>query len=616
MHLSNLKLWNFRKYGNGENINLLRPNLNLDFSEGLNVLVGENDSGKTAIIDAIKLVLKTHSYEWIKISEEDFFRNSNNLRIELIFKGFRDEEARHFTEWLGWEGVGEAAQPYLKLIYDVSKNDYKIFPADIKAGSDNNGHLLTAEAKEYLRITYLKPLRDAKTELVSKKNSRLSQIFQEHKAFKGQNESHYLVEKFRDLNKSIEKYFEGKNNNDEDLLEELMLGKNLKSEIDGYLQSFYDTSKFTEISVTGGDLKGILEKLELLIKDEVNIGLGTLNRLFMASELLHLNKQDWDGVRLGLIEELEAHLHPQAQMQIIESLQSKKNIQLILTTHSPNLASKVKLENLIFCSNNFAFPLGESYTLLDSEDYGFLERFLDVTKANLFFAKGIIMVEGWSEELLIPALAKKMKSIGLINKDITESGVSIVNVASTAFMRYSKIFLRNIEPYIQIPICIITDTDIRYFEKVELHNEEGVIQRDANGKIMYDYIALPINDIGMQITAKMMELEEEYNKQSSKIFPAPNWTLEYCLSKSNYVGTIFKEIVKNVHSGTNWDAAFEKELAKKLISKGLNKVEIAYQLAARIEADIASENSTINLIGQESDSIDYLINAIKYVCGN
>ena len=72
-----------------------------------------------------------------------------------------------------------------------------------------------------------------------------------------------------------------------------------------------------------------------------------MNRLFMAVELLHLRKQ-WDGLKLCLIEELEAHLHPQDQMKVIDTLQEEENIQFILTTHSPNLASKVKIEILFF----------------------------------------------------------------------------------------------------------------------------------------------------------------------------------------------------------------------------------------------------------------------------
>src|SRR5665647_516694 len=176
MYLSNIKLWNFRKFGSISAIDLNAPNLDLNFNNGLNVLIGENDSGKTGIIDAIKLVLKTHSYDWLKTTHEDFFNDATRLRIELIFKELLDEEAKNFTEWLGWEekifekeGVATKAQvPYLRLIYDVSRNleDYYIFPTDIKAGVDETGYPLTAEAREYLKVTYLKPLRDAKEELI------------------------------------------------------------------------------------------------------------------------------------------------------------------------------------------------------------------------------------------------------------------------------------------------------------------------------------------------------------------------------------------------------------------------------------------------------------------
>lgn len=61
MFLTNLKLWNFRIFGIDGSYDRSKPNLSVDFNDGINVLIGENDSGKTAIIDAIKMVLKTHS---------------------------------------------------------------------------------------------------------------------------------------------------------------------------------------------------------------------------------------------------------------------------------------------------------------------------------------------------------------------------------------------------------------------------------------------------------------------------------------------------------------------------------------------------------------------------
>ncbi len=149
MHLANLKLWNFRKYGSTGALNIENPNLNLNFHNGLNVLIGENDSGKTAIIDAIKLVLKTHSYEFIKISKEDFFKGADEFRIELVFKDFTNEEAGHFAEWLSYEGEGGNAKPYLKLSYHVIKKDDRIRSSDIRAGIEEGGALLDAQAKRF-----------------------------------------------------------------------------------------------------------------------------------------------------------------------------------------------------------------------------------------------------------------------------------------------------------------------------------------------------------------------------------------------------------------------------------------------------------------------------------
>lgn len=174
MYLHNIKLWNYRKYGSNQSFSLGSPNLNLSFTSGINALIGENDSGKTAIIDAIKLVLKTHSYEWIKVDRDDFFKESKRLRIELLFKELSIAEAKNFTEWLSWEGEGENAVPTLLLSYEATIKSDRIIQSDIKAGLSEEGFLLNYNAREYLKVTYLKPLRDAKTELIPKRNSRLS----------------------------------------------------------------------------------------------------------------------------------------------------------------------------------------------------------------------------------------------------------------------------------------------------------------------------------------------------------------------------------------------------------------------------------------------------------
>ena len=570
MYLSNIKLWNFRKYGS-DTFDIDKPNLDLNFTKGLNVLIGENDSGKTAIIDAIKIVLKTHSYEYIKVEADDFYNNSDRLRIELKFKGLLDEEAKNFTEWLTWEGEGEESTPILIVFYDVRRKDYKILPSEVRAGADTEGNRLTAEAKEFLKITYLRPLRDAESGLVPKRNSRLSQILLGDDIFKVDN--HFLVSKFRDINDELKKYF-----NEGD-------GSPIKENINKYIKGFYGQEKEVIFDTASNDIKSILEKLSLLLSGEDNVGLGTLNRIFMATELLHLDKENREGLRLGLIEELEAHLHPQAQMQVIETLQKQNKVQLIITTHSPNLASKIKLENLIICNGNNAFPMGKDYTELNEDSYVFLEKFLDVTKSNLFFAKGVILVEGWAEEILIPSLAK---AIGI---DLTAKGVSVVNIGNVGFDHYSKIFLRKdgCSP-MKIPVAVVTDCDVKEYKK-----EGSEYQRR--------------NDIDSERKNKIREIESK-SFQNVNYFVAPHWTLEYSLFLSQSLTTKFQEIVKSIHKKIDKKVNFEEGLAMKLLKKGkLEKTEIAYKLANYLD-------SLENISLEENDTICYLKKAIKYAAGN
>ncbi|MFL0866260.1 ATP-dependent nuclease [Vibrio parahaemolyticus] len=606
MYLEKVKLWNFRKYGKKGEVALDEPHLELNLNKGVNVLIGENDSGKTAIIDAIKLVLKTHSFEWIKPEEEDFFSGSETMRIELYFDDM-EEEAYHFNEWLSYKEADGKLRPTLKLVYEVSNKNGRIIPSDIYAGSSGLEKQLKAEAKEYLKTTYLKPLRDASSDLTPKQNSRLSQILKTHDAFQNEEDGHLLLSLFEDFNANIANYFDGKDHNDKELTTDLK-GRELKSKIDTFMASFIDSDTKTSFEVSPANLKSILEKLSLKVESMIKPGLGTLNKLFMAAELLHLDKSDWTGLKLCLVEELEAHLHPQAQMKVIESLQSQNGIQFILTSHSPNLTSKVKLENIILCHEGNVYPLGEQYTKLDKDagDYLYLERFLDVTKSNMFFAKSVIMVEGWSEEILLPALAKLMKKQGIIDKDFTEAGVAIVNVASAEFMKFRKIFLRNEAPELSIPVSIITDCDNRAYERKEIDTE------GESKKKTYDYIKVDESDFNKRSDEKVKQLEEEYDEQRVKVFVTKYWTLEYSLQQSKVLGEIVKKVLFEMHPQIDLDNV-EKELAIKLFNKSLCKTDFAYKLAKYIDPDSDVHDSTIDL-KQDDNYIKSLMDGVKYVC--
>ncbi|MBO4858959.1 MAG: AAA family ATPase [Treponema sp.] len=593
MFLSNIKLWNFRRFGSDETTEIFldKPNLDLQLKEGINVLVGENDSGKTAIIDAIRLVLKTQDYEWYRITDEDFYKTSNRFRIELRFDKLADEEAKNFIEWISYEddATSGGKRFYLRLIYDVERNESRIFPSDICAGTGEKGYPLTAEAKDYLRVTYLKPLRDATTELAPGKYSRLSSILFSSEVFDKGLKTTELETQLLDFNHNVETFFS--DNTKE--------GYIIKKIIDDYIQQFINNTTESTFSFSSTDIKNILTKLELQICNEINPGLGTLNRLYMAAELLNLKRGNWNGLRLGLIEELEAHLHPQAQMKVIEKLSdsyTNDNIQLILTTHSPNIASKLQINDLIICIDGKCYPLGENYTNLEKQDYIFLQEFLDVTKANLFFAKGLIFVEGWAEQIVLSSFANFLKNKGIISKSITEAGVSIINVGSVAFLRYTKIFQRKDSLDINIPISIITDSDIRVYEKIN----DTITKR-------------PTKVIESELSEKITESEKKFNwKSYIKVFLAEKWTFEYALYSSKTFSQVFQEIVKNIHKKTDW-SNFEPKLAEKLIEQTLDKTRIAYKL----NNEINTNESLIALKKEDIESdkaISYLVEAIKFVC--
>lgn len=526
MFLSELKLWNFRKYGVGtDDFDNTAPGVEVVLNPGLNVLIGENDSGKTTLVDAIRHLLGTQSREWYRLESSDFHGIGENrakrLKIEAVFRNFSNQEAAPFLEWMGFEDREGKQEYVLTLRLTAERKANKIF-VYFRAGPDSVGSQMDGEARELLRITYLKPLRDAEDELTPGRRSRLAQILAAHKLFQSApsgtpKQKHKLEEIIEKANTTIKDYFSPTN--------EKAQGHEVMRTINGFLTEFFPDGDCpaAEISISGGDLGEILRRLALGM-EENQAGLGSLNLLYIAAELLLLQSSDFQGLRLGIVEELEAHLHPQAQLRLISFLEKNaaegSKGQFILTTHSTTLGASIDLKNLLICRRSNVFPMAPVFTELDPKNYDFLHRFLDATKANLFFARGVILVEGDAENLLFPAIAE------VIDRPLHRYGVSVVNVGSTAFLHYAKIFARNDGQTMGIPVAVVTDMDVK---PLEWQNKDGSSPTAEN--------------IAEEHAMREKWATGTFDAEKTKTFVARKWTLEYDIALDPAFARLFYESV-------------------------------------------------------------------------
>ena len=550
MYLAELKIGNFRSLGGAEDFTLA-------FQPGVTALVGENDAGKTAIIDAIRYVLLSRDVDFVRVQEEDFHVNGDNvaareitIRAKLVDLSPSDQGAfvEHLTIedgvvalYVHWRARKLGGDPGSRRWVDVA----------VHSGKDGGGPLLESATRALLATAYLKPLRDAEREMSPGRGSRLSQILgrlpdiTRGKEFDAQaiaadpskvNELG-LVGLSDFMRARIEKHSaveQAESDITHRHLEALSLrGDGLRGRI-----------QFTDEATVDVRLRRLLERLDLGLCGQDGhargtYGLGSNNILFMACELLLLGREE-EGLALLLIEEPEAHLHPQRQLRLMQFLAREAStktgqhrpVQVILTTHSPNLASKIPVDSLVILKNGKAYPLTPDRTLLDTSDYQFLERFLDVTKANLFFARGLLIVEGDAEAILLPTIAR------LVGRDLTERGISIVNVGGTGLRRFARIFQRKEEGHsgMGIRVACLGDMDVMPDCAPEVLDLDPA-KKGRRWKRESDFGEKP--EVRKAALQARREKLSEGDGQGVQTFVSDHWTLEYDLALAGLGSEVF-----------------------------------------------------------------------------
>lgn len=532
MYIAEINIKNFRGF----------EELHLCLNQGMNALVGENNAGKTSIIDAIKYTLGTNSQEQYFIQQSDFKNDSEEISIQLKFKNI-EKFGYKFVEYLTSDS-GEMCL-YVNLIAKYTtelRRGFPVIKTEIKSGKTANGLVLENEVKRFLNVTYLKPLRDAEQELKSSRLSRLSQIIGAYKDFKDINNVDTLLKVIAESNEEIlanETLSKISNEINNDFLRKLIFAHETlatKLDIAGLKSSDLDGMQENKKRKY---FKEILEKLNLSIGQYTN-GLGYNNLVFIAVELLLLEQDLKSEFGCLLIEEPEAHIHPQLQMKLLEFIKTKSPdkeintpdkdnyLQCILSTHSPNLASKINPQNLIIVNDNKAFSLRIKETKLELDDYQFLYKFLDVTKSNLFFARGVLIVEGDAENILLPTIAN------LVGRKFEDYGVSIVNVGSTAWKRFAKIFLRYDDTPLPIKVAVLRDLDLwpNCADK-SICPVMGFKERKDGNSSYWLSSCLDVNE-------KKTKMKDDLELDNVKILISDDWTFEYCLSQSGLMPEIFQ----------------------------------------------------------------------------
>ncbi|WP_312339335.1 AAA family ATPase [Sphingobacterium sp.] len=348
-------------------------------------------------------------------------------------KNFGEEEFKHISE----ENV-------LGLIdFPIGKYSYKIY----------GGNAVESIANPYflnqLKFELLDALRDACTELVASHQSKLLFRILNAKEDKA----------YQDLKGQLIYLQEAIKSNS--TLTEIKNG--ISNQLDKISLATDQTSNIVDLLFSTPDVSDLLKKISLVygsnpIKIERN-GTGRNNLLFISLVLSYIEDvSQYNTVyfRVVGLEEPESHLHPNLQDHLAHNIEqlikiqdpddpkkrvNRKDIQLLITSHSTHITTKVDFENTVVLYENDDKKLVAHYVLSGFDDKAksrkqvrYLNKYLDAVNTNIFYSRKTMLVEGISEKLLLPIFFEK--TTGLTTE---KASCCIVNVNGLAFANFLEI---------------------------------------------------------------------------------------------------------------------------------------------------------------------------------
>jgi len=417
-----------------------------DFSPTLNVIVGANNSGKTAVIDALRIIFNLGSFQkkedLIKLRSADIFRRGPlpdrvSISFEATFSGISSPEiVAQFLEMYANEDDPDQDEPSLfKLRYQVDfsrdPNTAELrYRASRVSGGERFENPVSSDTLDFMRSVYLAPLRD-----IVNDGRRLGREIERLIA------AHSTAGTLASIPQEVRDKAEGLIAKATGGEHEKATGKNL-SHYAGMYGIPEDSLKF----VPSGLGEDMLRSLQVVYNHGLHgaSGLGLdsnglgINNLIYASVVLSREAGAGDDTRsFFLIEEPEAHLHPQAQDSFFRALNEITDHQVFITSHSPTVTAKCDLKKVIVMGHPCAYQRRAvchlSKTLTSREgDSKYLHKFLDVTRSQILFAKGAVFVEGITEAMLIQVFSENL------DMDLRSAGVEIVCLGSNGGFEHFK----------------------------------------------------------------------------------------------------------------------------------------------------------------------------------
>jgi len=502
------------------------------------VIVGENNSGKTNFVYALRLILDPSLPDTARqLKEEDFWdgiespiEDGAEIEICIDLKGFEDNVKllAILTDYL----IDGGEAPIARLTYKYAPlptlgrqngNGDNTNYAFIVYGGDDQSSSYGYQQRKWMPLQVLPALRDTETDLDNWRRSPLRPLIDRLNINKD------------DLEQAANKVDEAT----EEILkidDMRRLSEDIEKRLTNMVGIYHGISP--SLGVASTNAIKLLRSLRLFVDGDVkrtigDTSLGICNIIYLTLLVLDLEYKEASGERASTIlaiEEPEAHIHPHLQRLIYGDFLNRSS-SMILTTHSPHIVSVSPLRSLVTFKNAGTIKESTASSTLQAElteqQLQDLERYINATRGEILFARGVILVEGDAETYLIPAL------LNIPEFTLDKWGVSICSVQGTDFTPYVHLLGKK---SMNIPFVVVTDGDP--FEKDGSVYSLGLVRGKKLLSLILD--EGEITDVKEKLKGESIEEQVEVLGEYG-VFVGKN-TLEIDLVKAGYQAEMIEAI--------------------------------------------------------------------------